>query len=60
MSCDYYRLNKSYMEVGKKALKNRDEPEKFMDDKELLNYLIAQERAAETGRTVSYESYSSD
>ena len=46
MSCDFYRLNKSYMEVGKKVSKNKDEPKKFMDDRELLSYLMAQERAA--------------
>ena len=59
MSCDFYRRKRSYLEVGDRK-NNKDEQKKVMDDKELLAYLIAQERAAEVSPSVSYDSYTSD
>ncbi len=59
MSCDFYRRKQAYLQTNERRKPTKDE-KKFMDDRELLAYLIAQERAAETPSAVAYDSYTSD
>ena len=62
MSCERYKAKNTRIEVGR-TLEN---PEKkvenyiFEDDRELLKYLMAQERMSEIGESVNLDSYTSD